>query len=415
MADTPTVFTTPPHEEVPLWRDVRVLRWVFQIIVLILVLALIANLAQNLVDNLAEVGLNLSFEFLERPAGFAISEGPEFDARDTIWQAYLVGVQNSLRAIVIGIILATILGTIVGIARLSSNWMVSHLALWFIEVMQNTPLLVQLFFFFILVLALPRQRVDELIQIPANPISLGGIEIPVLGYFSQRGAAIPGIERLDSFGAWLPFLIAGLVAAGIAWFVRVQMRERQGRPATGQFWWALIALLIVGIIGWVIVPGRPFQITIPSLTGSGIIVNYLGGWQLSNSFQALLLGLVLYTGAFIAEVVRAGIQAVPHGQIEAATALGLKRNQQLRLIILPQAMRVIIPPLINQYLNLAKNSSLAIAVAFPDLFNVSQTIGNQTGQNVQIIMLVMGTYLAMSLSISVFMNFVNQRMQIVER
>jgi general L-amino acid transport system permease protein len=169
------------------------------------------------------------------------------------------------------------------------------------------------------------------------------------------------------------------------------------------------------VVGWIIVPGSPIRIIIPELVGEGVIVNFSGGWLLTNNFQALLLGLTLYTAAFIAEAVRSGIQAVPHGQIEAATSQGFTRGQQLRLIVLPQALRVTIPPLINQYLNLTKNSSLAIAVAYPDLFNVSQTIGNQTGQSIQILMMVMVTYLAMSLTISLIMNVVNQRMQIKER
>jgi general L-amino acid transport system permease protein len=197
--------------------------------------------------------------------------------------------------------------------------------------------------------------------------------------------------------------------------VRVYLKERQGHPPTGQFWWATVGLVALLGIGWLVVPGAPLRITIPTLTGSAKIVNYEGGWVLSNNFQAVLLGLVLYTAAFIAEVVRAGIQAVPFGQIEAATALGLPHGLQLRLIILPQAMRVIIPPLINQYLNLVKNSSLAIAVAFPDLFNISQTIGNQTGQNTQVIIMVMAAYLSISLTISLLLNIINKRMQIVER
>lgn len=168
---------------------------------------------------------------------------------------------------------------------------------------------------------------------------------------------------------------------------------------------------------WAVAGGLPFTLSLPTLVGSstGTIFRFVGGTTLTNNYQALLVGLVLYTAAFIAEVVRAGIQSVHKGQIEAATALGLTRPQQLRLVIMPQALRVIIPPLINQYLNLAKNSSLAIAVAYPDLFNVSQTIGNQSGQNVQIIFMVMGTYLLMSLTISLVLNRVNKMSQITER
>ncbi len=415
MAEASRPMSAEHHAAVPLWRDVRILRWFFQIAILSLVVAGIWVLARNLVTNLNALGLSLSFDFLQRPAGFAISEGPVFDSRGTIWQAYLVGVTNSLRVIGIGIVLATILGIIVGVARLSNNWLTSKVALVFIEVIQNTPLLLQLFFWFVLVRSLPRQRRDEIISIPGGDIRLGPVDIPPLAYFSQRGAAIVGVERHESFSAWWPFLVVGLLIAIALWIFWVRRKESQGKPPTGQFWLAVAGFVLVGAVGWLIVPGSPVKLTIPTLTGEGIIVNYEGGWQLTNNFQAVLVGLVLYTAAFIAEVVRAGIQAVAHGQVEAATALGFNRGQQLRLIILPQAMRVIIPPLINQYLNLAKNSSLAIAVAFPDLFNISQTIGNQTGQNVQIIAMVMLSYLAMSLSISLVMNFVNSRMQLVER
>ncbi len=409
-----TILSAEEQAPVPLWRDIRVLRWAFQIIILALVISLVYVLIRTLLNSLDEVGLSLSFKFLKRPAGFNISEGIPFDKKETILKAYLVGVMNTIRAAGIGIILATILGVLTGIARLSRNWLVSKIALVYIEIMQNTPLLVQLFFWFTLIRALPAQKFDEILSFPANPIQLGPVTIPPLAYFSQRAAAVPSIETLDSFQTWRWFLLAAFIVAGAAWWLRVYLRERSGYPATGQFWWALISFLVICTIGWLVVSGNPIRVSIPTLEGEKI-VKYQGGWVMSNNFQALLLGLVLYTAAFIAEVVRSGIQAVPYGQIEAATALSLTRGQQLRLIVLPQAMRVIIPPLINQYLNLTKNSSLAIAVAFPDLFNISQTIGNQTGQNTQIIMIVMGSYLVMSLSISALMNFVNKQMQIKER
>lgn len=417
MGESSTTYSTEYHAAVPLWRDIRVLRWFFQFIILFLVIALFVFLARNLTANLKQRGLDLSFTFLTRPAGFNISEGTKwlnFDRTSTMWQAYAVGVANTLRAAGIGIALATILGTVVGIARLSGNWLISRIALVYVEIMQNTPLLVQLFFWFTLVKALPRQQVSEIASVPGRTIKLGPLGIPPLAYFSQRAAALPGIETLESFRLWWPFLVVALILAGAAWTVRVRMKNRKGEPPTGQFWWAITAFLTILIVGWLIVPGTPLRIVIPAIEGDPI-ARYVGGWILSNNFQALLLGLVLYTAAFISEVVRSGIQAVPYGQIEAAKSLGLMPGQRLRLIILPQAMRVIVPPLINQYLNLVKNSSLAIAVAFPDLFNISQTIGNQTGQNVQVIAMVMGTYLTMSLLISAVMNYVNRRMRIVER
>lgn len=414
MSEMSGIISAEEQGPIPLWRDVRVLRWAFQIIVFLLVAALVYVLAHNLTTSLEDVGLNLSFRFLSRPAGFQISEGPPFDRQDTILKAYLTGLINTLRAAGIGITLATMLGVVVGISRLSRNWLVSRIALVYIEIMQNTPLLVQLFFWFTFIRSLPRQTIDEILSLPAHAIRIGPLEIPPLAYFSQRAAALPGLELLDTFSTWRWFLLAAIIMAVGAWQLRVYLKERQGRPPTGQFWWAAITFIGMCVVGWLIVSDAPLRVMIPTLEGDKI-VKYQTGWVLTNNFQALLLGLVLYTAAFIAEVVRAGIQAVPYGQIEAATALGLTRGQQLRLIILPQAMRVIIPPLINQYLNLTKNSSLAIAVAYPDLFNISQTIGNQTGQNTQIIMIVMASYLSMSLSISLLMNFVNKRMQIKER
>jgi general L-amino acid transport system permease protein len=415
MSESSPTFSQGHHAPVPFWRDVRILRWLFQLVVLALVIGGLWLLIRNLLTNLEEVGLNLSFAFLRQPAGFEISEGPTFDKRDTVWQAYLIGIVNTVRIVGIGILLATIIGTVAGIARLSTNWLTRRVAVWYIELIQNTPLLLQLFFWYTLILALPRQRRDEILSIPRQQIDLGPLHIAPFAYFSQRGAVLPGIEKMASFNAWLPFVGIGLLIAAIVWVVRVRLRERQGLPPVGQFWMALGAFVGVSVIGGIIVPSAPFRIVIPELTGEGIIVNYAGGWQLTAPFQAVLLGLVLYTAAFIAEVVRAGIQAVPGGQVEAATALSLTRGQQLRLIILPQALRVIIPPLINQYLNLAKNSSLAIAVGYPDLFNVSQTIGNSTGQNVQRIIMVMVTYLAFSILISLVMNYVNKRIQLVER
>jgi general L-amino acid transport system permease protein len=407
-------LTTEHHAAVPWWRDIRVLRWLFQFGILAIVIALVLIVRRNLVTNLEDLGLNLSFEFLSRPAGFAISEGPEFDIRQTMGRAYVVSVVNTLRVAGVGIVLATILGTLVGVLRLSRNWLISRIMLVYIEIIQNTPLLIQLFFWFTLILALPRQRQDEILRIPSQMISIGPLQIPSLAFFSQRAAALPGIQTLDAFRSWWPFLIVGIVVAAIAWRVRVYLNEQAGRPPSGQFQWAVLAFIAVAAIGWVIVPGAPLRVVFPQLIGEPI-ANYEGGWILTNNFQAILLGLVLYTAAFIAEAVRAGIQAVSAGQVEAARSIGLKGGQRLRLVILPQALRVTIPPLVNQYLSLVKNSSLAIAVGYPDLFNTSQTVGNQTGQNIQIIAIVMTTYLSISLTISLIMSFVNERMQIVER
>ena len=414
MSEASDTFKAEHHASVPLWRDIRVLSWVVQFAVLGIVIFLVLIMGRNLVTNLDDLGLTMNLDFLSRPAGFAISEGPEFDIRQTMGRAYLVSIVNTLRVAGVAIVMATILGIFVGIFRLSQNWLLSRIMLVYIEIIQNTPLLVQLFFWLTLILALPRQKHDEIIRIPGQTIQIGSFQMPTLAFVSQRAAALPGIELLDAFREWWPFLIIGVVVAAAAWRLRVYLKEREGRPPTGQFVWAVTGFLVVAVIGWLIVSGAPLRVVFPQLVGDPI-ANYEGGWILTNNFQAILLGLVIYTAAFIAEAVRAGIQAVSAGQIEAARALGLTRAQQLRLVILPQATRVIIPQLINQYLSLAKNSSLAIAVGYPDLFNTSQTIGNQTGQNIQIILMVMLTYLSISLTISIIMNYVNERMQLVER
>lgn len=410
-----SINNTPPSTSIPFYRDIRVLRWVFQLAVVAAVLLLLFVLYRNLRMSLDDLGLDLSFEFMTRRAGFRIAEGPPFDADQPVWQAYFVGLANTVRAVSVGIILTTIVGLVVGISRLSDNWLVRKVAQIYIEIEQNVPLLVQLFFYLALVQALPRPRRDEMLIFPAQPIELGFMTIPQLIYLNRRSSAFPGLARQESFFPWLIFVVVGLVIGYGLYRLRINLREREGLPPVGQIWWALGGLVAVALVGWIALPGAPLALTIPTLEGDGPIVNYSGGWQLTAGYLALVIGLTLYTGAFVAEVVRAGIQSVSSGQIEAATALGLTRGQRLRLVIMPQALRVIIPPLINQYLNLTKNSTLAIAVAYPDVFNVTTTIGNQTGQNIQIILLLMATFLVFSLSISFFLNQYNRRTQIVTR
>lgn len=228
-------------------------------------------------------------------------------------------------------------------------------------------------------------------------------------FVSNRGLALPWPVPSTSFGSWLPYLITALVVAVALLIWRARSGRRIGRPPFSLLW---VGMAFVGIaaLGWLMAPGSPLVLDVPSLRG----LNYQGGLTLTPEFTALLVGLVVYTGAFIAEVVRAGILAVPRGQIEAAKAVGLNEMQTLRLVIFPQALRIIIPPLTSQYLNLAKNSSLAIAIGFPDLFNVAGTIFNQTGRSVQVIVMIMASYLGMSLFTSLIMNIYNRRVQLVE-
>jgi general L-amino acid transport system permease protein len=378
------------------WRDTRFLQALAQVIFVILVLIAGRWLIDNLLTSLDERGLDLSFSFFQRTAGFGIGEGLPFERTDSFWRAYVVGFVNSIRVIVFGLALATVLGILTGIALLSSNWLLRNLVSAYVEVMRNTPLLVQLFFiYFGIILKLPSLQ-DRLVF---GPFSL-----------SNRGFYLPRAVPQDGSTPWLVLTGAAFIGGVILYRVLLQRRILTGvetRPGL------TASLLIFGVplLSWFLLSGSPFSIEYPELVGLRIE----GGARLTPEFAGILFGLVLYTAAFIADIVRAGILAVPKGQLEAAKASGLTQAQVLRLVILPQAMRVIIPPLTNQYLNLTKNSSLAVGVGFPDLYNISSTIFNQSGQAVQVISLMMVTYLLMSLLISAVMNALNARLKIPER
>jgi general L-amino acid transport system permease protein len=363
-------------------------------IVFVVVLAIVAGLLYaNLTTAMAKRGLSSDFGFLQLEAGFEIKEGITYSPADTYGRAFLVGLVNTLRVASLGIVLATLLGVVMGVARLSGNWLVTQIAGAYIEIMRNTPLLVQLvFWYFAVVLRLP--LVDQSLRLP-GPI-----------YLNRRGVFLPGPLATPSTDTWLVFVgVAVAVAAGV-WIARKRGQERTGQP--GHPWGlSILALVVIATAGWFMAGESPLMIEVPRLQG----FNYRGGLRLTPEFFALLLGLVVYTGAFIAEVVRGGIQAVPKGQMEAAKALGLDSMKRLRLVIFPQAVRIIIPPLISHYLNLAKNSSLAIAIGYPDLFMVGQTMQNQTGRPIPVYVLIMATYLAMSLFTSLVMNIYNRRVQ----
>lgn len=386
------------HTRVPPWRDVRVLRIAAQVIVVLVVALGMALLAGNLTSTMAERGLSFGFGFLDRRAGFEIGESPvPYSANDTYGQAYLVGLLNTLFIGVVGIVLATVLGTLVGIARLSHNWLVNRVAGAYVEVMRNTPLLVQLFFiYFAVLLQLPPVR--ETIALPGSV------------YLNQRGLFVPGPQPSPSFGPWLVLVLIGVAIAIGARVVRAR-RDAAGLAGHRLGSVGLLALGLIVVAGWLLVSEPPVTFEVPERGR----FNFTGGMSLSTSFTAILVGLVIYTAAFIGEVVRGGIQAVRRGQVEAARAIGLTEGETLRLIIFPQALRIIVPPLTSQYLNLVKNSSLAIAVGYPDLFKVGVTMSNQTGQPVPVVALIMGTYLAISLATSVLMNVYNRRVQVLER
>jgi len=379
------------------WYDPDVRSVVYQIVALGLVALVAWFLISNTLHNMEVRNIASGFGFLQREAGFAIGESPiYFGPENTYSRAILVGILNTIRVAAVGIILATIIGTIVGIARLSKNWLIAKLAMVYVEVLRNIPLLLQLFFWYAIITeTMPGPRV-ALHPLPGIFISNRGIKLPA-----------PTDHIAFDFAA-IGFLLAIVLA------VLVSNWARKRQDATGQafpVWWTGFGLLIgMPILGW-LVGGAPLELDVPVLKG----FNFSGGATLTPEFAALLFGLVIYTAGFIAEVVRSGIQAVSYGQWEAAGALGLRRSQILRLVVLPQSLRVIIPPMTSQYLNLTKNSSLAVAIGYPDIVSIANTTLNQTGQAIESILIIMGVYLSISLSISVFMNWYNKRIALVER
>ena len=376
--------------KIPFWRDIRVLRILFQVIFLLGVVLLLVILYTNMLKGLRGLGLTLNLDFLQDEAGFDISEGIPYEPSDVYLKAFWVGILNTLKVSVIGIVCATLLGLLFGIARLSSNWLIRTIATAYVECFRNIPLLLQILFWYTAVVGqLPRVR---------ESIALfGGV------FINNRGIYLPSPEPTSGLGIWLGFLGAGLLLAVVLYVLRWRKLQQLDRPGF-RAKWALPAFLIVALCGWFLTPGRPFTLDLPVLQG----FNFKGGMRFSPEFSALLIALSVYTGAFIAEIVRSGIQSVVKGQREAARAIGLKESQTLRLIVLPQSIPIIVPPLTSQYLNLTKNSSLAVAIGFPDLVSVGNTMMTQTGQSIPVFAMIMASYLVMSLTTSAAMNWYNR-------
>jgi general L-amino acid transport system permease protein len=386
------------RRDIPVWRDERVLRILAQLISAIVIIAFFYWMVNNVVTAANQRGLSLGFRFLDDAAGFPIGESPiPYDPSNTFAYAFYVGLLNTVKISVIGVILATILGIIVGLARLSSNWLVSRLALSFIEIHRNIPLLVLLFLWYQAVfLKLPGVRQS--------------IVWPGPVYLNQRGLYMTWPRFTESATPFIISIIVGFILATLVYLYLRRRRETSGKPT--YYGAAGLAILItIPILGWFLAGDTPLRLDVPELSG----FNFRGGAYMTPEFAALLIGLFTYTAAFIAEVVRAGIQAVNRGQLEAARAVGLDYIQILSLVVMPQAMRVIIPPLISQYLNLIKNSSLAFFIGFPDLFYIGRTTINQAGRAIPVFLLIMAIYLGLSLITSIFLNFYNQRIQLVER
>ncbi len=373
------------------WNDVRVRGVLYQIVVLGGVVLVAWYLISNTLANLETRNIATGFGFLGREAGFAVSESPiPYSAADTYQRAVTVGVLNTLKVTAIGIVLATIIGTIAGVARLSTNWLVARFATVYVEGLRNVPILLQLFFWYSLITeGLPHPR-EALTILP-------GV------FLSNRGLKYPEPLWHPAYAWAAAALVLGIVAALLVarWARRRQELTGRTFPTLSVAFALILGLPLLAYL----VGGAPTALDMPELRG----FNFQGGATITPEFTALVVGLVMYTGTFIAEIVRGGVLSVSHGQTEAGLAVGLSRGLVMRLILLPQALRVIIPPLTSQYLNLAKNSSLAVAIGYPDLVAVINTSINQTGQAVEGIAMIMAAYLTVSLSISAFMNWYNRR------
>ncbi|MEE3925072.1 amino acid ABC transporter permease [Pseudomonas viridiflava] len=378
--------------------DPKVRAWLFQIITVIAVVSLGWFMFDNTQTNLQHRGITSGFGFLERSAGFGIAQHLiDYSEADSYARVFVIGLLNTLLVSVIGIILATLLGFIIGVARLSPNWMISKLATVYVEVFRNIPPLLQILFWYTAVfLTLPGPRQAH-------------------GYFdmffvSSRGLNMPRAMPAEGMTAFLVSVLIAIVS--IVMMVRWANKRFE---ATGQpfhkFWVGLALLLVIPGLS-MLVFGSPVHWELPQLKG----FNFTGGWVLIPELISLTLALTIYTAAFIAEIVRSGIKSVSHGQTEAARSLGLRPGPTLRKVIIPQALRVIIPPLTSQFLNLAKNSSLAAAIGYPEMVSLfAGTVLNQTGQAIEVIAITMSVYLAISISISLLMNWYNKRIALIER
>ena len=501
---TPMAVSRSPSN---ILRDTRVLSIIGQIIFAIVIIAALYGLMTSIFTALADKNITPNLRFLQDRAGFDIGEAPAWYSSDrSYWDAYTIGFINTLRVVIAGLVVSTVIGIFLGIFLLSRNWLLRNSSKTIVEVLRNTPLLIQLFvWYFVVMLSLP--AFQQSISLPPEgygsiplrwiiyligayavwnytrnlppqrshlrrPIwwAAGAViilaeigarfglvwnaafrfEIQPWIYLNIRGLAFPELLPTARFADWAAFITIGVVLAFIMWVYLGRLKEATGR-AYPRLLYAVIAIVALTVVGWLIVSSEPAAttVTVTNADGQTTIVpieqaqadglitaeeeavyagtplllklpqknnfRFTQGLQILPEYTALFLALTIYTAVFIAEIVRAGILAVPPGQVEAARALGLSGGDVLRLVILPQALRVIIPPLGNQYLNLAKNSSLAIAVAYADLFQITTTIMNQSGQSVTGMVMVMITYLLISLTIAALAERANRRFQIVTR
>jgi general L-amino acid transport system permease protein len=384
-----------PIARVPFWRDVRVLKIAAQVVAVAVTGFVLYILWFNLSNNLRRIGIRTDFEFLDQPFGVRIA-GSDFSPGSSVREALLNGVRNTLALAVVGLPLLTVIGVLVGIGRLSSNWLVAKASALFVETIRNLPpLLLIVFAFQAVILRLPPAR---------NPITPFGWLV-----ISNLEIYVPGISSGATASTFQLILVLAVAVGAVLWWWRTRVQDRTGQPHH-RWLWSLGLIVVVGAISYVALD-RPLTISLPALEGRVIT----GGFGGLGAYFAVLGALVLYTASHVAEIVRGSIQAVSKGQTEAANALALSNTQRLRFVVLPQALRIALPPTINQYLNYVKNTSLAIAVGFADVTLIAyQAIGN--GQPApQTILILMACYLAFSLVISAVVNLYSRRYRLVSR
>ncbi len=398
----------PKPARPPFWRDVRVLRVVAQVVALVTVFLTVRYLLNNLVNNLNDIGISTKFDFLDSPARFQVKDSnfdPDSSIRALVWR----GVQNTAASAFVGIMLALAIGVIVGVGRLSNNWVVRKLSTLYVEVLRNIPPLVIIIFIGFAIFTFgPFSPFSP--TSPPGEINFPGTDATLLMYSNQR-LGIPSIASGDNSGLfWILLLVALIVAAGV-WTWRTRVNIATGEPHR-RVLYSLGTFILLGLIAFFVL-GGPISSSFPEVSEGGRLI--VGGLATNNAYVSLTFALALYTGSHIAEIVRGSILAVPKGQNEASSALALSGFQRYRFVVLPQAARIAIPPTINQFLNLTKNTSLGAAVAYPELTQLVRTAIGNDQPSPQMILILMACYLAFSIVISLILNVVNRRFQLAGR
>jgi len=393
----------------PPWRDIKVLVIAAQVAALGVILSVGDYLWANFRARTDEIGLELNFDFLDQPSGISIADSP-LDPNSSIQNALVAGVKNTFLIFIVGIPLSVLLGTLIGVARLSTNWLLSKIATVYVEFFRNIPtLLVIVFTWQALLLGFPREQDSWLIRGTSTTAETGPPALEGLFIFNNKRFAFPSIGGAENFGAFQVVFLIGLVAAVAVWIWRTRNFDATGTPHR-RVLWSFATLLVISVVGYFAL-GGPFSISRPMIEQR--IAS--GGIKMQMPYVAVMFGLVLYTASHIAEIVRGSITSVPKGQVEAGNALALSGFQRYRFVVLPQAFRVAFPPLINQFLNYTKNTSLAIAVGFAETTGVIQNLFGQSRPAPQLLLILMMIYLAFSLILSAIGNLINRRLQIVGR